>query len=36
MSKRAQWEIRELAKLIHKKLMEISPLIFEGAGEYEV
>jgi len=35
MSKEAQWEIREMAKLIHKKLMEISPLIFEGAGEYE-
>jgi len=36
MSEEAQWEIREMAKLIHKKLMEISPLIFEGAGEYEV
>lgn len=36
MSKRAQWEIREMAKLIHTKLMEISPLIFEGAGEYEL
>ena len=35
MSKEAQWEIREMAKLIHKKLMEISPLIFEGAGDYE-
>ena len=35
MSKHAQWEIRQMANLIHKKLMEISPLIFEGAGEYE-
>lgn len=35
MSKSAQWEIREMAKLIHKKLMEISPLIFEDAGKYE-
>ena len=35
MSEDAQWEIRQMAKLIHKKLMEISPLIFEGAGEYE-
>jgi thymidylate synthase (FAD) len=36
MSKHAQWEIREMAILIHKKLMEVSPLIFEGAGEYEL
>jgi len=35
MSKKAQWEIREMAKLIYTKLMEISPVIFEGAGEYE-
>jgi len=35
MSESAQWEIREMSKLIHKKLMEISPLIFEGAGKYE-
>lgn len=35
MSKEAQWEIREMANRIHKKLMEISPLIFEGAGMYE-
>ena len=36
MSKRAQWEIREMANLIHRKLMEISPVIFEGAGELEL
>lgn len=36
MSKRAQWEIREMANLICEKFMEISPVIFEGAGELEL
>ena len=36
MPRNAQWEIREMARLIYTKLMEISPLIFEGAGEFEV
>jgi thymidylate synthase (FAD) len=35
MSKQAQWEIREMAQLICKKLLEISPVIFEGAGKWE-
>lgn len=35
MSRQAQWEIRELAEAICKKLMEISPEIFRGAGKLE-
>jgi thymidylate synthase (FAD) len=35
MSEQAQWEIRELARTIHKKLAKISPEIFEGAGKLE-
>lgn len=36
LAKPAQWEIREMAKAIRVVLMEKSPLIFEGAGEYQV
>lgn len=36
LDKHAQWEIREMAKLILIELKEIAPLIFEGAGELEV
>lgn len=36
LSVHAQWEIREMANLICGKLTEISPLIFEGAGELEI
>jgi len=32
----AQWEIRQLAEEILKKFKELSPIIFEGAGELEV
>lgn len=35
LDKHAQWEIREMAKKILYEFMKISPLIFEGAGEYE-
>lgn len=35
MSKQAQWEIRDLAREICGKLMEISPEIFRGAGKLE-
>jgi thymidylate synthase (FAD) len=35
MSEQAQWEIRDLARKIHSKLMGISPEIFRGAGKME-
>lgn len=36
LSEAAQWEIREMAQKILEVLMEISPVIFEGAGKLEV
>ena len=36
LSEHAQWEIREMCRLILDEFMKLSPVMFEGAGELEV